>query len=95
MVVELLHFKLFWDKMIPYRTESFHFSRLVNSATKLGASIEAPILGGWGGGWGGGSYYSHGLTYRQDPGLIIKASMLLVILWRGGGALSTPLPLIC
>ena len=41
--------------MIPSRTESFHFSRLVNSATKIGAQIQAPILfWGWVGGGGGG-----------------------------------------
>ena len=33
---ELLHFKLqtFWDKMIPYRTESVHFFVFMNSTTK-------------------------------------------------------------
>ena len=36
-VAELLHFKTFWDNMMPYRTERlkvYNFLVLMNSATK-------------------------------------------------------------
>ena len=36
LVAEWIHFTRFGDKITHYKTESLHFSGLMNSATKLG-----------------------------------------------------------